>query len=207
LLDIGCATGELVFFAEDLGMSTAGIDNDEYLLEIAGTKKERNFSDAEFIKGDMRLIDGLFKNRNFDIITCMGNTLAHLGSAEEVSGFFRSVNMLLNEKGVFTCQIVNYDKPVPEGKTNFKEIESDEFRFIRNNEILKEGESVKFSGELILKSDGRKYRSEILLFPVSRDLIEKELNESGFNSIKIYGGFDRNSYDLNSDALVFRAEK
>lgn len=207
LLDVGCATGELVFYGEVKGLSSFGIDNDQYLLEIALDKKKRINSDAVFLNSDMRKVNEIFERENFDLITCMGNTLSHLGSPEEVSGFFRSVHTLLKDKGVFFCQMVNYEKIVPDGSFFFNEIENDEFKFIRGNKINKDEDKVRFSGELILKRDGERYRNEIDLFPVSKALMEKELNATGFHSIKFYGGFDRKPFDRNSNALIFVAEK
>lgn len=205
-LDIGCATGDLVFYAESLGLTAAGIDNDFDLLKQAEEKKIRRDSSAEFVHADMMEAAELFDGERFDVITCMGNTIAHLNAASDFNGFFSSVHGLLKEGGVFTGQSVNYGKGGGESPVTFNKIENNEFEFIRRNKIKGNGK-VEFRGEFILKSDRSRYINTIELYPVTKDLIDEALGRAGFNAITFFGGFDLRGFENSSNALIFRAEK
>ncbi len=207
MLDIGCATGDLIFFAESVGITGVGIDNDPDLLNIAEKKKNQMGSSSVFINEDMRRVREVFKSEKFDIITSMGNTIAHLRSSSEIAVFFKSVFELLEERGVFAGQLVNYESVISGKPGAFNEIENDEFRFVRKNTINESNGKVEFSGELILKGEGSSYFSKLVLYPVTKDIIEKELKDIGFRSIGFFGGFDLGKYERFSEALIFRAEK
>ncbi len=205
-LDIGCATGDLIFFAESLGLDPIGLDNDTDLIHVAEGKKAVTGSSAEFVKSDMRRVGELFETGRFDIITCMGNTIAHLRSSSEIGKFFKSNYKILNQGGVFSGQLVNYENGSAGNPGHFNEIETGDFKFIRQNKILGNGK-VEFSGELILKGDGTSFCSRIELYPADKDLIETELKLAGFSSISFFGGFDLGKYKNNSEALIFKAGK
>ncbi len=207
ILDIGCATGDLAFFAESIGFAAVGIDNDPDLLRLAEGKRDRKGSSAMFENVDMKRVGEIFRSDRFDIITCMGNTIAHLGSLSEITGFFRSIYELLDEGGVFAGQLVNYEREVSSGSGSFNEIENKDFRFVRKNRVNEVKGKVEFSGELTLKNDGSTHLSKLELYPVTKDLVEKELNDVGFQSIIFFGGFDLGKYENQSGALIFRAEK
>ncbi len=206
-LDIGCATGECVLFSEELGYSAVGIDNNRYLLSIAGEKKIKRKSSAEFIFADMRDISMAVKGESFDIITCLGNTLVHLDSADEISTFFKSVFSVLKKGGIFLSQIVNYEKFADKISFTFSNIETNEFNFERKNIFKREGEIVEFTGKLFVKKEQKWYENKIMLYPINKDDIEAGLSKSGFHKLEFYGGFDRREYSIGSDALLFRAEK
>ncbi|MEN8155185.1 MAG: class I SAM-dependent methyltransferase, partial [Acidobacteriota bacterium] len=105
-LDIGCATGDQVLFAEELGYSSYGLDNDLDLLRLAEKKKIEKGFDSKLISGDMRKAADLFRDIKFNTITCVGNTIAHLGSPLEIRGFFESMYELLDDGGAFAGQLV-----------------------------------------------------------------------------------------------------
>lgn len=207
ILDIGCATGDLAFFAESMGFAAVGIDNDPDLLKLAEGKKNRNGSSAVFKNADMRKAGEIFRSERFDIITCIGNTIAHLGSTSEIAGFFKSIYELLNEGGIFAGQLVNYDRIISDSSESFNEIENNNFRFIRKNRIKELNGKVEFTGELIRKGDGSSFFSKLELYPAGKGLVEKGLKDSGFSSIRFFGGFDLAEYKSNSAALIFMVEK
>lgn len=207
LLDLGCATGEQVFFAESMGLSVAGLDNDENLLDIALEKKKKIDSEAVFINSDMRKIGEIFEGESFDMITCMGNTLVHLGSYDELCRLFDSIYSQLIKGGIFAAQIVNYGNPLMKGETAFKEIEGDDFIFIRGNRVVERGKKIEFSGELILKDTGEKFRNKVFLYPVNSSTVRRGLEGAGFSSIRFYGDFDAKAYEESSNALILIAEK
>lgn len=188
-------------------MDAVGLDQDPELLKIAENKKSGKGASAEFISADMIRAGDLFESEAFDLITCMGNTLVHLDSPGEVSGFFKTVYALLKKGGVFTGQLVNYENPDSGKPGSFNIIDTGEFRFRRENRAFSGGERIKFTGEMILKPSGKRFSNQIDLIPLKKAFVEKELKRTGFHDLRFYGDFDRAGYSGDSDALIFTGVK
>ncbi|MCK5220110.1 MAG: hypothetical protein KAR14_00895, partial [Candidatus Aminicenantes bacterium] len=131
----------------------------------------------------------------------------HLGSYSELCRLFDSVYSQLQQGGMFAAQIVNYDNPRTKGVAAFKDIEGDDFIFIRGNKVIEKGKEIEFSGELILKETGEKFMNTVSLYPVNSRAVRRGLKGPGFNLIRFYGNFDLEAYEETSSALIFFAEK
>lgn len=113
ILDIGCATGEMLFQLERKGLSAGiGIDLDEQMIHEAERKRrEANIANIEFRVLDMMRIDSARGIEGVDLMCCMGNTLAYAPHMERVHSFLRKCSNVLNAGGSLVIQILNYENP------------------------------------------------------------------------------------------------
>jgi len=153
----------------------------------------------------MKRINELFALRRFDIITCMGNTLAHLGPSGELTRFLGAVHDLTEEGGIFAGQVVNYENITADGSVSLGDIEGEDFIFSRKSSINTDKKIVEFTGELLTKNNNKKYVNRIDLYPITKNEIEKGLLESGFSTISFHGDYDLVYYRRDSNALIFKA--
>jgi demethylmenaquinone methyltransferase/2-methoxy-6-polyprenyl-1,4-benzoquinol methylase len=87
-LDLCCGTGDIAFALARRGAEVAGLDFSQAMLEIAETRRRKNFksqnsnlkSNPQFIQGDARQIP--FPDASFDIVT-VGYGLRNLTSWEK----------------------------------------------------------------------------------------------------------------------------
>ena len=138
LLDIGCATGELLFNLQ--GVSGYGIDLDKKMLDFAKSRDKSSL----YSLTDMMDIHKKF-DFAFDIILCLGNTLVHLKDSEEVFSFFKKVKELLKPGANFIIQVINYSHIYANGIKSLPLIENNLLRFERYYENFERG------SQLILK--------------------------------------------------------
>ena len=106
VLEIGCGTGNLSGKLIENGFHYSGLDLSEEMLAIA----RKNYTQAEFVKGDMRDFD-LCKKFQSAIIT--GRTISYLLSNKDVHVSFLNINKHLTSKGILCFDCIDANKFIP----------------------------------------------------------------------------------------------
>lgn len=117
-LDLGAGSGFQTAALADLGFRVVSLDSSEALLrELRGRMKGR---EVRTVLGDMRDGEAYAAEGPFGAIVCMGDTLAHLGSFEEVSVLVGGVYGVLEEGGTlvlefrdYTAELEGVDRAIP----------------------------------------------------------------------------------------------
>jgi SAM-dependent methyltransferase len=107
-LDVACSTGFHVIMLRRLGLDAVGIDASPKMIEKARTNSVTCGVTVEYILGDFTNMSKRF-SEGFDLITCLGDTVAHLRSAQDLKKLFQEVYKSLNPGGLFVIQGRNYD--------------------------------------------------------------------------------------------------
>ncbi len=148
----------------------------------------------------------------FDAVTCLGNSLPHVVSDEELDRALESMFGVLLPGGVAVIQNNNYDliigkrqrfMPLAYGSQDRRE-----YLFIRFFDLL--GDTLTFNLLALVKGpEGWE------LFPhamthraLTSDLLVSKLERAGFENIKLYGGYPAEPFrKMTSDAMVAVAQK
>ncbi len=194
-LDIACGTG---LAAEELvkrGKKLKAIDLECSMVEAA---KDKGIDAAI-----MNMLDLDFDEK-FDLVYCVGNSLAHLESFEEVETFINKVKMLLDANGVLIVQLVNFSKYLGKGDDFLGKLPSIENQGITfDRKYFAHGDKIRFYS--ILYADGQILENNQLLLPIEREHLEKVLIKLGFKC-EFFGGFDKSLFEEDkSFHLVIRA--
>lgn len=104
VLDIGCGTGRYCSALDATGRRTLGIDLDPGMIGEA----ERLHPEGEFHLMGMDDVSRLPSN-SFSGVFCIGNVLPHLPAAS-LRGFLTEIERILEPKGVWILQTVNFDR-------------------------------------------------------------------------------------------------
>jgi SAM-dependent methyltransferase len=121
IIDLGCGSGFQSIPLIDGGHQVYCIDSCTALL--GELKDER--SEANIIEGDLLLFDQ-FVQDPVNVIICMGDTLTHLSSLQEIKDLFTRVYHQLNDNGgIFIVQYRDLSKPL---------VDSDRFIPVRSDE-------------------------------------------------------------------------
>ena len=99
-LDLGCGTGVLCEILKGAGMEVAGMDFSAGMIEIA---RQRD-PDISYEVADMITYR---PEKQFDLVTCTGDALNHIGELADVEAIFRNVYGYLSEGGYFVFDILN----------------------------------------------------------------------------------------------------
>ena len=99
-MDLGCGTGILCRILAEQGIDASGTDLSEGMIRVA----RENYPHLKFDVADMTTY---LPERSFDLVTCTGDALNHIGSMEDVERIFRNVYDYLNPGGYFLFDILN----------------------------------------------------------------------------------------------------
>jgi SAM-dependent methyltransferase len=118
VLDLGCGSGFQSLALAQLGFKVLGIDSSPTLLDEL--RARGNAQDVTTVQGDMR-DRRLYEARGpFEVAVCMGDSLVHLRSVEEVAQLIRDVRQSLEKDGWLilgfrdlTAELRGIDRVIP----------------------------------------------------------------------------------------------
>lgn len=99
-MDLACGTGILCRILRDSGIKASGMDFSAGMIEIA----RQNCPDIPFDVADMITYR---PDRHFDLVTCTGDAVNHIGDLGDVERIFRNVYGYLAPGGYFIFDILN----------------------------------------------------------------------------------------------------
>jgi 2-polyprenyl-3-methyl-5-hydroxy-6-metoxy-1,4-benzoquinol methylase len=206
-LDAGCGTGFHSILLAQLGLHVTATDISEQMLRQAKQNAEHMSVQVDTVQTSFQDINE-FVHKKFDAIFCLGNTLPHVLTEEELFQSFKSFRKILNSGGRVFLQLLNYDRILSfrERILNVKEV-NDKI-FVRFYDY--EGESIVFNILTIQKSSGHMEHSlnSVRLFPWRSLDIVRRLKDAGFHNAELFGTMAQNTYDeYSSKDLVVIAQK
>ncbi len=134
-IDAGCGTGFHSLMLAWLGVKVTAVDvSTEMILRLKEHAQEMNLR-IETIVSDFQ---GLNENvhQKVDAIFCLGNTLPHLLSRDELLHALKNFRLLLNEHGVLIIQLLNYHQIMKKQERIQNVKERDGKTFIRFYDFL-----------------------------------------------------------------------
>ena len=205
VLDVGCGTGSLCIALSGSVNEIIGIDPDGKMLEIARSKAGNTHPNLQFLEMGMLEIGDHF--REVSDLLCLGNTLVHLTSEQEVQFFLDQSREVLAPGGRLIIQIINYNRILGQQLRGLPTIENDHIRFERIYEYDRTSDRINFKTGLWIKETGQKIHNSIILIPLRKERLEEMLEKSGYRRIKFYGNFKREPLLAESIPLVVIAER
>jgi glycine/sarcosine N-methyltransferase len=204
VLDIGCATGEVALYLAERGQTVTGMDLDRDLIDLARAKQsEQGIKNARFVVGNMNHVDRMFSPGLFRFALCLGNTLVHLLSSEEMDRFIEKVGMILSGGGSFVFQILNYDKILAHRIEELPIIDNEKITFQRRYEFRSRKGLLTFRTRLAVKATSEIIHNTIRLYPLrleeARNML---LHHDTFHSHRFLGGFDGKPFGEEDDLLI-----
>jgi glycine/sarcosine N-methyltransferase len=212
ILDIGSAVGRfpLVLAGVSSHFHVTAIEPDEKMVSIAKRRsmQAEGGDRVRIIKASMEAVGDLFPAESFDVVLCLGNTLVHLQTPDEICRFISNVFLKLRRGGIFIIQVVNYSRILAQKITELPFIDMPNVSFARRYEFTGEGEEcrVRFFTRLTVKGkDGDEDKvidNETVLYPLEFDRIRSMMEEAGFEPIDAYGSYNLDPWNLSSPALI-----
>lgn len=207
ILDMGCGNGAYSIELGKAGGKVFAVDSDESMIEKAKIKGEELDLSCTFLKEDMCKVGELFKQHKFKLAFCIGNSLVHLKSKEDIESLIKDVYDLLEERGTFIIQIINYDRIVDYNITALPTIENKNIEFVRNYNLRLKDEKVDFNTKLILKDKNQIFENSISLIILGSHDLKIMLEGAGFKDVEFYGGFNNEEFTAECIPLVVIAKK
>lgn len=207
VLDTGCAVGQLATALARDGHDVTGIDLDAAMMETARKDAANRGLKVYFETMNMMDIDAHFAPHSFDMALCLGNTMVHLQSPEEIGRFIKKVFDLLKKQGTFIVQVVNYDHVLARGITELPVIDTPHVRFERHYIYDPANHIMHFQTRFTLKEERKQFQDEVLLYPLTGSELDALIKDAGFSEAVYYGDFAANKYTAESPALIAVARR
>jgi glycine/sarcosine N-methyltransferase len=204
ILDIGCGTGDLDVYMARQGYTVKAIDLDQKMIEEAKKRAQETGEDIQFAAVDMRNQDAYATEEGFDGVLCLGNTLVHLQTVEEMEEVISRIYRSLGSKGMSIVQIINYDRILDQNVTELPLIETPRIRFERKYRYDPLRHYISFDTILQVKEAGHmeSYSAQVPLYPLRYNELKSMMNKSGFAKVEWYGSFKGDLYTPSSYALI-----
>jgi SAM-dependent methyltransferase len=213
-LEVGVGTARVAIPLAKAGVRVVGIDNSEYMLEVAReklAKESKAVRDRVTLKRcDMRNFE---LEQTFRLIYIPASTFDHCATAQDRNRCLSCIHNHLEDKGRFAFDIeqVTPEKPKASWWIDRKELEGDimvvRTIFTRRDfarricsldlffEVYKNGKLVERYHE---------YGEVAILF---KDELVDLLEQAGFEVETVYGDFDKSEFQENSPRAVFVTSK
>jgi glycine/sarcosine N-methyltransferase len=208
LLDIGCGTGSLSIALSDNSRvkSVTALDLDAEMVSKAEQKNASSGSLVDFKVLNMLDIESSFGSNSFDMIICLGNTIAHLLETKDIERFFKAAASVLVPGGKLILQGLNYDYILNETISALPLIENSGIQFIRNYRQAELTGLLEFKTEIRIEG-AASVAGNTLHNPLRPNILQTLINKAGFSNLQIYGGFDRSPLSPKSLPLVISCIK
>lgn len=208
ILDLACGTGNYAIALAQKGYQVWGLDLDPSMIVQAQAKADHLQLPVEFVTADMQDCEKFFTPNFFGGVFCIGNSLVHLPHKSAVLALVKSVYKLLQEKGSFVIQIINYDRVLRYDVKELPTINNEQagVKFIRKYRYDVAAQSIIFTATLEVQ--GREpVTNSVVLLPLLKDELVEYLKEAGFKQVEVFGDFQGNPFTLETQAAVFVASK
>lgn len=194
VLDIGCGTGSMASELANNGYFVTGMDINQEMINEAN--KKSNKGNPRFISKGMLEVE---EEDFFDGAYCIGNTLVHLSSLDEVKLFLEKVKKAIKKNGIFLIQIINYDRIINQ-KITFLPTIKNEFVEMKRNYFLKENK-VRFQ-TIIQVPNQDVITDEVELLALRQQELLSVVQKVGWNIVSITDGFNEKEMTEESYSFV-----
>ena len=206
-IDAGCGTGFHSLLLAQLGVEVTAIDLSSEMLKCT-----RNH--ARKMKVKVTTVQSSFENlstkirHKVDAVFCMGNSLSHLLSKQNLRQAINNFAAVLRQGGILFLQNLNYDRILAQ-RDRIQSIKATDNKiFVRFYDY--EADRIQFNILTIRKEEGALHHqlSSVLLRPLFSDSLIDLLREKEFNKIRIYGNIEMEPYNSEkSHDLIILAHR
>ncbi len=206
-VDAGCGTGFHSLLLAQLGVTVTAVDMSKEMLSQVRRHAERMHLQVRVAQGDFQTL-AQSVGETADALFCLGNSLVHLLTDEDLRKAIQSFADALKPGGTLVLQNLNYDRILKDRERIQSVKEENGKTFVRFYEY---GENdIVFTILTIDRPNGTPVQSHrsVRLRPILRDDLLSVLSEAGFTDAKTYRSIALDPFEPGSSRdLVVIAKK
>ena len=201
ILDLACGSGRHAAMLASQGYDVTGLDLSPQMIEAAQYHAKETGVSVHFLVADMRQTKEIVEGQ-FDLIICLGNSLALLPDLSDLQQTVSNVYQLLTKGGNFVSQVLNFQEirqtgfryfPMKSGQTK----DGNEVIFVRFFEPLIDERSTRliFLGIIKSKSDWQTKLSSHQVLQLDKPILESTLRNAGLSEMTFYQDYDKTPFN------------
>jgi len=194
-LDAGCATGAYTRAAASWGLAATGIDLEPAMIEEA---RSQGPPQVHYAVADLTALP--FEDGSFDMVVCLGNTLAHVLEFASLQRALDGFGRVLSPRGALVLQLVNYHRVKADPEYVFPVLASTDGNVIFRRRYRRRGDGL-YSFATSLQVGRQQVDGASPLRPWRQEEIIAALAPAGFSRWHSFGDFGRSSYSASASAL------
>lgn len=215
VLDAACGTGMHAIALAGKGFSTAGADYSTGMIEKSQQNGEAASVKVDWAVAGFGEMARAFTGKRFDVVICLGNSLPHALTPEDLQKTMTDFHACLEPGGVLIIQNRNFDA-VMASRQRWMEPQSRregerEWLFIRFYDFLPSGRIAFHILDLHRENANTTWKQEVMsteLNPLTRAVLNKSLETAEFSDIRWFGSLGGETYDpFASGNLVVTARR
>ena len=109
ILDLACGSGRHAVTLASQGYEVTGLDLSPQMVDVAQHHAKEKGVSVHFSVADMRQTREIIEGQ-FDLIICLGNSLALVPNLSDIQQTITNVNQLLTGEGNFVSQVLNFQE-------------------------------------------------------------------------------------------------
>lgn len=214
ILDAACGTGMHAVALAQLGHHLSGADLVPEMVEMSRLNAQAAGVSIELKTAGFGELERTFGKQRFDLLLCLGNSLPHILSLEELTSALKDFAACLRPGGMLLIQNRNFDA-VMSAMERWMEPQahsegSEEWLFQRFYDFEPDG-LIRFNIVTLKRRGHGEWSSSVTstrLYPQLKNDLRERLAYSGFMDVQIYGSMGGDEFHpLDSGNLVITAIK
>lgn len=204
-VDAGCGSGLHSLALASAGVEVTGVDISEGMIEAARKNAQASNISVNWLVGSFEMLQEILPVKA-DAVFCLGNTLPHLLTADELKKSLLAFAEVLRPGGLLLLQMLNYARVLANRQRIVAINRVDNREFIRFYDFLEDG--LQFNLLQIQEVEGKLHHrlESTRLNPILLKDLEAVLPECGFKITALYGNLDRAPFkEMDSPNLVVEA--
>ena len=213
ILELCCGTGRTGLPLIEQGLDYYGIDLSEHFVKHFKSKiTDSNYNLNHIKTADIR---DFHINETFDFIFIGFNSLAHLLTNKDTENCFNAIKNHMNSKTIFAIDIF---VPLPSFlyRDNKDKFNMMDFLYSKTNEKLNVIESIDYkpvteinhiNWDFINEDKISKFNFEFDMRMYFPDTLNRMLTECGYHINHLYGDYNCNKFDENSEKQIYFCSK
>ena len=202
VLDLACGPGRHVMPFASMGLQVTGVDSSGFLLNRAAQMIDEAGLDATLVHADMLSYQ---PTSRFDLVTNLFTSFGYYEDPQDNQKLLSHIHGLLKDSGYFVLDVFGKENLLQTMEpVHLSEYDNGDIRIERP---LLVDEMQVFSNEWMLIRGDRVYRKQYQHYVYTAVELRHMLQQAGFSSIALYGSFDGDPYDMESERLIAVAQK
>jgi len=196
ILDAACGSGNYTHALLGLGLDVYGIDSEPEMIAFAGAKGRSE----RFFVGDMLKLHELAP-APFGGIFCIGNSLSHVSTRDEVKSFVVRAREAMHADRPLLIQVMNPERLTPGQAVTLPSLKAPGVTMHRSYTYLPELERIEFGAELATGTGENAEITQTLLV-ITEALLRQHLIEAGFTAIEVAADFLGAAFERHSSPML-----